>query len=104
MGKGTAYFEKKKSYMYWKKIWKKNMQILFFLYGWKKTTKNNEIIKNNNKQWENGVINPKQKIVEKLFKEKARTTPKKKIIKNKRQMKILRNKYPRLTYLKQFGT
>lgn len=49
-----------------------------------KKHKNNEIIKNNNKQWENEVINPKQKIVEKLFKEKARTTPKKKKkIKNK---------------------
>lgn len=50
----------------------------------KKTTKNNEIIKNNNnKQWENEVINPKLKKVEKLFKEKTRTPPKKKIIKNK---------------------
>lgn len=36
MGKGTAYFEKKKSYMYWKKKMEKNMQILFFLYGWNK--------------------------------------------------------------------
>lgn len=36
--KGTAYFEKKKSYMCWKKDEKKNMQILFFLYGWNKKT------------------------------------------------------------------
>lgn len=67
MGKGTAYFEKKKSYMYWKKDEKKYANFIF-LYGWnKKTTKNNEIIKNNNKQWENEVINPKQKIVEKTL-------------------------------------
>lgn len=71
--------------MKWEKVQrilrKKNIHVLnyFFLYAAskKKPTKNNEIIKNN-KQRENEVINPKQKIVEKLFKEKARTTPKKK--------------------------